>query len=148
MRVTLRKLAGVLESVLADNPAYRIQLVTRRAGSSTDVELRKLGNFLLLGDEKRVVLVRAELCDEPLSEVPLLSPFDLLSKLNAHIESHGECELEILNDAFVSSDGTRVLDYGGRSVDQLVRHTQREEVWLLVACATIFDSSSGPLVPL
>jgi hypothetical protein len=148
MCVTLQSLTVALDSSLASSPSCRIQLASRRAAPSQDMELRALGNFILLGDDQRVVLVNSGLCGEAFDDVPSLEPVAMLAKLKAHVDSHGGCDLEILHDVFVEPDGARALDYGGSCVEQMIWHAQREEIWLLVACATVFDATSGPLAPL
>ena len=148
MCVSVGDLAAALVRAHSVHPDPPVKLASRHSSASGNLGLVALGNLLLLGESTRLALVRAGLCNDPLHDLEALSPGALAAKIRELALANASLPLEVVHQVIVGTDGARSLDYGGNCVEQIVWHSKRREVWLLVACAVVFDTSGGELEPL
>lgn len=119
-----------VSKALAGLAPLGIRIVTKNTETEGALNLRKFGRFILGGEGDRILAVTAEQC-ELLGESTIADT----SALAELAEALPGANVESMNEIIVMADKSRVLDYGGSCIEQIVHHTQREEIWLMQACS-------------
>lgn len=130
MCVTVKTLLAALRSV---NP-MSLCLVSRHRDKAGSLQLEPVGCLLEMSEGGRIAVARVTQCEAVGAHVACDTEA-LMHQVRHFSAEQLDCALELLNEVVVLTDKTRVLDYGGICVEQVLRHAERQEIWLMVGCA-------------